>query len=67
MMSTPLIHIVDDDDSLVHIDLSRGQANSRRFIHRFCHVAGQAADAVVNLFNRRSDGFQARIGKAQYR
>ena len=56
---------IDDDHPLVHIDLGRGQADARRFVHRLGHVARQTPDAVVNLFDRSGDFFQARIGKAE--
>ena len=51
----------------MYINLGCGEANSWRFVHRLGHVTGQAANAVVNFFNRRGDGFQARIREAEDR
>ena len=53
---------VDDEDLLGHADLDRGEADSRRRVHRLEHVRDERADAIVDLSDGRGDLPQARIG-----
>jgi len=47
------------------IDLGRGQANARRFIHGFGHVRRELANAIVHPRNALGFLVQARIGIAK--
>jgi hypothetical protein len=52
---------VHHHDLLVHVDLGRGQADARGFVHGFKHVVDQLTQGVVELRHRFGDGAQARI------
>ncbi len=48
----PLLRYVDDEHALRDPDLWCGEADTGRGIHRFQHVAHEAADLVVHLLDR---------------
>lgn len=52
---------VHDHDLLVHVDLGRGQADARGFVHGFKHVVDQLTQCVVELRHRFGNGAQARV------
>jgi len=56
---------IDDDDLLVHIDLSRCKADAGRGIHGLRHVVDQTADSGIDLFHRLGDGIKPRVGVIQ--
>jgi len=51
----------------MNVHLRRRETDTWRFVHRFCHIARQATNPVVNPFDRRGDLLEARIGKSEYR
>ncbi|MNF10331.1 hypothetical protein D3C80_2112430 [compost metagenome] len=45
----------------MYVDLGRGKANARGFVHGFKHVIDQLADAVVDFRHRFGEGTKARV------
>ncbi|MOA10989.1 hypothetical protein D3C78_1309030 [compost metagenome] len=54
---------VHHHQTLVHVDLGRGQADAGRRVHGLEHVVDQLAQGVVHRGHRLGEGAQAGIGE----
>src|SRR5205085_694256 len=56
---------VDHDDALVHVNLSRGQADSGRRVHGFDHVGDQLFQRFIKYSYRRGNLVEPGVGVAE--